>query len=384
MHDGQVNQSGPSVPDVRRAIAEQLDVFGPAAGGRRALGAASLADARAYCRALAFARRENFTVMSSLVPAELRDDFAAVYAFCRWADDLGDEAVPTGHVCGAGAVAAPAMGEVREHRLALLSWWRNELEAAVAGRPRHAVMVALAETMRARKLDAGPFHRLIDAFELDQRKSAYATWDDLVAYCALSANPVGEIVLGLGGVTRAAHPQLLTLSDAACTALQITNHLQDVRRDVLERGRAYLPADVTGVGAEEFPPLIAAAVEGDAAARARLSAAAWPVWQRTKDMYLRAAALPRQMRGLAGDALASGPGGGAGKLAPVVWLLIAGGRATHDELARGGLRGAWRRDGLSKAGAGALVLGALMRRAWWSVLPTRRGTNGADAAGVTA
>lgn len=212
-------------------------------------------------------------------------------------------------------------------------------------------MVALAHTLARRRLSAAPFHRLLDAFEQDQRVNVYSTWDELVGYCERSANPVGEIVLNLAGVTREAHPQLLALSDAACTALQITNHLQDLRRDLLERDRLYIPEQLTGLDA---PALRALAGTSSTQSRAKLWNALLPVWQRTQALYGRSAPLPGLMRAH-----------GAGHLAPLVWLLIAGGRNTHAQLARKGLRGLWRRDALSKTGAGVLVMAALVRRTLW-------------------
>jgi squalene synthase HpnC len=200
-------------------FADQLERYGP--DRCEAMGPES---ARAWCRALATGHYENFSVLSALVPARLRDDFAAVYAFCRWADDLGDE-----------------VGD-RARSLELLAWWRRELDACVAGEPRHPVFVALRPTMERHGLEAQPFQALIGAFEQDQTKTRYETWDELVAYCRGSADPVGRIVLALFGQLT---PERAVMSDATCTALQVTNHLQDVRRDLLDRDRIYLPAEST-------------------------------------------------------------------------------------------------------------------------------------------
>ena len=104
----------------------------------------------AYCRALAGGHYENFSVLSSLVPSSLRDDFAAVYGFCRWSDDLADE-----------------IGDRNESR-ALLQWWRRELDDCIDGHPRHPVMCALSATIQRHDLPARPFHDLIDAFDQDQ------------------------------------------------------------------------------------------------------------------------------------------------------------------------------------------------------------------------
>ncbi|MSR40485.1 MAG: squalene synthase HpnC [Phycisphaerales bacterium] len=187
----------------------------------------SLAESRAYCRTFTRAHAENFSVLSALVPRRCRDDFATVYAFCRWADDLGDEFAS------------------REESLAHLAWWRAGLLNAftLGARNVHPVFIALADAAQRLNLDEQPFVDLMSAFELDQSKSRYATWDELLGYCALSANPVGRIVLKLLGEPCTA--QQLAASDALCTALQLTNHWQDVRRDLAMRDRIYIPQEIS-------------------------------------------------------------------------------------------------------------------------------------------
>ncbi len=179
------------------------------------------AAARAFCRSLAAAHYENFTVASWLVPRRLRQHLANVYAFARWADDLADEAD--------SATAATAA----------LADWRRELEACFAGHAGHPVTVALAETIAATKLPLEPFADLIDAFQQDQVKTRYATRAEVVEYCRRSADPVGRIVLGLEGCHE---PELVRMSDAICTGLQLVNFWQDITRDRLA-GRIYLPQD---------------------------------------------------------------------------------------------------------------------------------------------
>jgi len=199
------------------------------------------ADARAWCRALAWSHYENFSVLSGLVPRELRDDFGAVYAFCRWSDDLADEmgTEPTSTEDRAGRTRC-------EQSLELLAWWRRELQACFAGSPRHPVFLALAPTIRRHALPIELFDRLIRAFELDQTKTRYETWDELVQYCADSADPVGRLVLMMLGEPR--DEERGRRSDLICTGLQLTNHWQDIRRDLEVRDRIYVPSEMSAGG----------------------------------------------------------------------------------------------------------------------------------------
>ena len=190
-------------------------------------------DSFRYTRWLATRHYENFHVVSFLLPRRLHQDFYNVYAFCRWADDLGDE-----------------IGDTSES-LRLLAWWRAELQAMYAGRASHPVFVALRQTVERHELPAGPFDHLIRAFEQDQTVSRYPNFEQLLEYCRYSANPVGRLVLGLCGYHDAARQEL---SDATCTALQLANFWQDVIVD-FEKGRVYLPLDVLerhGYGPEEI------------------------------------------------------------------------------------------------------------------------------------
>ena len=223
---------------------QQLDVFGP-----DRCDTMTTEQARQWCVRLATGRYENFSVLSAVVPGELREDFAAVYAFCRWADDLGDE-----------------IGS-RERSLELLQWWRRELQQCFAGQPRHPVFLALWPTVQKHALPMQLFDDLIRAFEQDQIVTRYETWDQLIGYCRLSANPVGRLVLMLCDEDR--NEKLFGLSDCICTALQLTNHWQDVRRDILERDRRYVPAQMIDV--QDFEArLVASARQGFGADRAFL------------------------------------------------------------------------------------------------------------------
>ena len=178
--------------------------------------------AQQYTRWLATHHYENFNVASWLLPKELHQHFYNLYAYCRWADDLGDE-VPE-------AIRA----------LELLDWWEQELDACYAGRPSHAVFIALRETIVAKDIPKQPFADLLNAFRRDQTVKRYPTWDAVLDYCVYSANPVGRLVLYLCGYRDEGRQEL---SDATCTALQLANFWQDVGRD-LGKGRIYIPLDI--------------------------------------------------------------------------------------------------------------------------------------------
>lgn len=179
----------------------------------------SLRDAQAHCLRLARDHYENFTVLSWLTPRSLRVHRAAIYAYCRTVDDLGDEGI----------------GD----RLHLLDRFEEGLDAAFDGNGRGPIFGALGETIGLFDLPREPFAWLIEANRIDQRQTRYETFGDLLGYCAHSANPVGRLVLMLHGHR---DESLFDLSDATCTALQLANFWQDVARDH-SIGRIYLPQD---------------------------------------------------------------------------------------------------------------------------------------------
>ena len=178
--------------------------------------------AQQYTRWLATHHYENFNVVSWLLPKELHQHFYNLYAYCRWADDLGDE--------------IPAATRALE----LLHWWEQELNACYNGNPSHPVFIALRETILAKDIPTQPFADLLKAFRQDQTVKRYPTWDAVIDYCVYSANPVGRLVLYLCGYRDEPRQRL---SDATCTALQLANFWQDVSRD-LEIGRLYIPLDI--------------------------------------------------------------------------------------------------------------------------------------------
>jgi phytoene synthase len=178
------------------------------------------------------AHYENFPVASWLLPAGLRAPVEAIYTFARTADDFADE------------------GDLRDdERLARLDEYAADLEHIGAGeRPSGPVLSRLHDAIREHQLPLPLFHDLLDAFRQDVMKKRYATYDELLAYCRLSANPVGRLLLHL---FRQADPANLCASDAICTSLQLINFWQDVAVD-WGKGRVYLPQeDLERFGVDE-------------------------------------------------------------------------------------------------------------------------------------
>jgi squalene synthase HpnC len=207
------------------------------------------------------AKDENFPVASWLLPAAVRADLVAVYGFARLTDEIGDE----------------HGGD----RLAALDWLESELERAAAGDATHPVMQRLQRTISAHRLTLQPMRDLIAANRQDQTVHRYETYEDLVGYCRLSANPVGRIVLAVLG---ASTPERVVLSDDVCTALQIVEHLQDVKED-LAQGRVYLPLEdlvaegctETDLAAQRAGPALRRVVALEALRARRLLASGGPL-----------------------------------------------------------------------------------------------------------
>jgi squalene synthase HpnC len=233
---------------------------------------------------LPLASRENFSVASLLLGRATRAHLTAVYGFARLVDQLGDE--------------------VQGDRLSLLDDFEQDLHRVFDGEPQHPLLQRLATTVRAYRLPRGPFLRLIEANRRDQQTSVYGTFDELVAYCDLSANPVGELVLHVFG---AATPDRLALSDRVCTALQLVEHWQDVRED-FHRGRIYLPAEDLerfGISTDQL---------GAGEASAQLRQLLQFEVERARRMLDEGGPLVRQLRGRARIAVAGYVGGGRASL----------------------------------------------------------------------
>ena len=226
------------------------------------------------------ARSENFTVASLVLPLAIRRDLMAVYGFARFVDDLGDDAA----------------GD----RLGLLDAAEAELDRAFAGMAEHPVFTALQPTIKAHRLPREPFGRLIEANRWDQRVTRYETRGALLAYCALSAEPVGRLVLS---VADQATPERIALSDRICTGLQLVEHWQDVAED-LGRGRIYLPAeDMDRFGVREAD--LGAAVAGPAVRRLVAHEVVW-----ARSLLTGGEPLAALLRGRLALAIAGYVGGG--------------------------------------------------------------------------
>ncbi|WP_069812319.1 squalene synthase HpnC [Streptomyces sp. TP-A0874] len=190
------------------------------------------------------AAHENFPVAPFFLPRAWRADLMAVYGYARLVDDIGDGDLAPG---GADAAYLGVEPEHADDRLTMLDALEADLRRVFAGpapagdpdAPRHPLLRALAPTVRRRGLTPRPFLDLIAANRQDQQVRRYPTYDDLLGYCELSANPVGRLVLAITGTTS---PERVRCSDAVCTALQIVEHLQDVAED-FGRDRIYLPAE---------------------------------------------------------------------------------------------------------------------------------------------
>jgi squalene synthase HpnC len=296
-------------------FAEELERLGP----DRQYAPMSRGQAQVYCSRLARSHYENFTVASLLLPRRLLRHFHTVYAYCRWADDLADEA-------GGGARA-----------LALLRWWSEELQSCYDGRARHPVFVALQETIRRFRIPPHPFLDLLFAFEQDQLVKRYKSYEQLLGYCRYSANPVGHLVLYL---CEAFDSERAAFADHVCTALQLANFWQDVARD-FDIGRVYLPQeDMDRFGyseadlrARRFTPAFAELLRFEV--------------DRTRDLFYRGFPLVERLPlSLQGD----------------IELFIRGGLAILRKIEQCGYNVWARRPVLARWEKGALLAGALWRR----------------------
>lgn len=317
--------------------------------------AAEREQAYAFVKQYARKHRENFTVFSLLVPRDLKLHVAAVYAFCRAADDLADDNART-----------PLE---RERALIRLRRMREMLHEAV-GEPLAAAALpatvlsfsdgqpagldarlhtAIACTIAEKRLSLSLFDRLLDAFEYDQRVTRHQTWQDLIAYSANSANPVGQLVLQLHGLclegdTSRSAREMLAMSDAICTGLQLTNFWQDVRRDLLERDRIYIPLADAGLTGQQLGEWVDRPNEPPV--RRRMCDEVLGLAQRTRVLFAEGADLPTKVP--------------SRRLGWMIWLFLKGGEETLSEVERSKGITLWQRPTLSTNQRLSLVLQATL------------------------
>ncbi len=204
----------------------------------------SLDEAYEICRTISVGHYENFPVGSFLIPKNRRKHFFALYAFMRTADDFADQ---------------PHRN--KDERLKLLANWRGQLDLSVGRtsvRPvssdglksvplsetENPIFIALRNTIKECGLSTESLFRLLEAFEFDAKGEVqFETFDDLRWYTSRSADPVGELVLGLFGYK---DQERIRLSNEICSALQLLNFIQDIKEDI-ENKRYYYPKEDCGI-----------------------------------------------------------------------------------------------------------------------------------------
>jgi phytoene synthase len=183
---------------------------------------AALTRAYAYCHAVLRRSGSSFTHAFRLLGPDRRAALDAVYAFCRFVDDVADGLEPG-----------------RRDPAALLAHWRDELDRVYAGTPAHPIGIALADAVHRFALPRRPFADLIRGVEMDLSRHRYRTFDELEAYCELVASTVGVLCVQIFGHR---HPGAIAYARDLGVAFQLTNILRDVREDAA-RGRLYLPLE---------------------------------------------------------------------------------------------------------------------------------------------
>jgi squalene synthase HpnC len=233
---------------------------------------------------LAQAGAENFPVASRLFPKDLRPHLLNVYGFARMVDDIGDEA--------------------GGNRLELLDWLTSEVDAVYGGAPSHPLMRGLTSTVETYAIPREPFDRLIEANRRDQSIHRYQTYDELLEYCSLSANPVGELVLRIAGELS---PERLRLSDSTCTGLQLVEFWQDLGEDAA-MGRVYVPIEDMDRFAYTVDDLMAGEPDERFVRLMRFES------ERTRELLIVGRELARSVRGRIGFAIRMFTAGGLAAL----------------------------------------------------------------------
>ena len=233
----------------------------------------NVAESYEYCERITRKHAENFPVGSLLIPKNRRKHVYSIYAFARTADDIADEGYEGGINTGG--------------RLAALDEWEQKLEACYRGQASHPVFIALSLTAQELQLPLELFRDLLSAFRQDCVKRRYANFDELVDYCARSANPIGRLILLLFDYREERYHRL---ADEITTGLQLTNFWQDVAVDIM-KDRVYLPENEMNRFGVSSDDLRERRFNGRYAALIKFQV------ERTKDFFGRGSALPALLRG---------------------------------------------------------------------------------------
>ncbi|HEY0936414.1 MAG TPA: squalene/phytoene synthase family protein [Trebonia sp.] len=204
-------------------------------------------EAYAQCEQITWEQARNFAYGIRLLPAEKRHALAAVYAFARRIDDIGDGDLPA-------AEKTVRLEAARDQVHALAAAARGESAAGLDG--NDPVLVALTDAGRRLPVPLEAFTELIDGCLADVNEAAYQTFDDLLGYCRYVAGSIGRLSLGVYGPDRSKPGQperQAKLADDLGVALQLTNILRDVREDFLNH-RVYLPREDLDKFGLEFAP----------------------------------------------------------------------------------------------------------------------------------
>jgi len=182
-----------------------------------------LTQAYRECERITWSQARNFAYGIRLLPPAKRRGLAAIYAFARRIDDIGDGTLP----------AEQKIAALEDARRAVLDLTRRN--------PQDPVLLALADVERTFAVPIAAFGELIDGCVADVRGTTYATFEDLHHYCRCVAGSIGRLSLGIFG-TRDDAALAAGLADSLGVALQLTNILRDVREDYAN-GRVYLPSE---------------------------------------------------------------------------------------------------------------------------------------------
>jgi 15-cis-phytoene synthase len=182
-----------------------------------------LTQAYRECERITWSQARNFAYGIRLLPPAKRRGLAAIYAYARRIDDIGDGTLPA------------------EQKIAALEDSRREVLDLAEPHPDDPVLIALADVEATFGVPIAAFGELIDGCVADVRGTTYATFEDLHHYCRCVAGSIGRLSLGIFG-TRHDAAKAAGLADSLGVALQLTNILRDIREDYAN-GRVYLPSE---------------------------------------------------------------------------------------------------------------------------------------------